>query len=118
MREICRFSIPTNLPSLNALLRMHWAKRRRIKNEVGALVAFAVPPGCKLSAPVKRSAMIVRHGGKTLDADNLAGGHKPLVDYLVELRLLWDDSPKWAALEYCQIPGGKRSTEIIISEAV
>lgn len=116
MREICRFSIPVILPSLNALLRMHWAKRRRVKQEIGGLLAFTVPPGCKLSEPVKRSVLIVRRGGKTLDADNLAGGHKPLVDCLVELDLLWDDSPAYAALEYGQIPGGKRSTEITICE--
>ena len=36
------------------------------------------------------------------NAENLAGGFKPVCDALVQLRVLVDDSPRWLVAEYRQ----------------
>lgn len=95
-----RIVLPEATPSLNQLLRMHWAKRRRMAK--GAALAIRMQT---LAAPVaseKRRVRIERHGKKTLDEDNAYGGCKLVIDCLKDLDLLVDDSPRWLELEVTQ----------------
>ena len=49
-----------------------------------------------------------------LDYDNLVGGAKLLVDALVDQKLLFDDSPKYADITYFQKVDKDPRTEIRI----
>ena len=84
MREHIAFTLPFALPSLNAVLRTHWAKRSRAKAELSQAVMAAIggpfhfPP-----EPWRRVRVtITREGRKLLDVDNLAGSCKAVVDCL------------------------------------
>ena len=98
--KICWFTIPRLTPSNNELLRMHHMERAKLNNtwfwEIKAAAnAFEhnrdVIPRC--AAPVKRGVRIVSYRKQKMDADNFFGGLKPLIDALVSVRLIWDDSP-------------------------
>lgn len=43
---------------------------------------------------VKRKVKIISHRKNQVDRDNLLGGLKPLIDALVNHRILWNDTPK------------------------
>lgn len=98
-----RFTWTWTPPSLNQQLRMHWARRARIKKEAALhlLEMRHVPKAC---AP--RRLTLTRHGSRLLDADNLAGAYKPVVDAIVQAGLLTDDSPQSGnVIEYRQTKG-------------
>lgn len=61
----------------------------------------------------KRTVRITRHSPRTLDTGNLVGGCKALVDSLVELRWIKDDSPEWADIKYGQEPVSKGNATIV-----
>ena len=109
--------LPTAPPSLNQWQRMHWAKRSRTDGrilaevssalcqrvapksvlrvsarymrETGALISLAA----EFRAKGHRRVKITRRGSRTLDHDNLVGGCKPLVDALVKVGLIENDTP-------------------------
>ena len=82
-------------PSLNKLLRMHWATRYRMGRVINRRIALAclvakVPP-----ATVKRRVSITlgyARKCRALDEDNAV---KLLLDALVKAGALVDDSPEW-----------------------
>jgi len=53
------------------------------------------------------------------DEVNFRIGAKPLIDALVQLKLLWDDSDKYCHIDYeqIQVKRGEEKTEIIISDS-
>ena len=106
-------------PSLNQLVRMHWAKRRKLRPQYAwAVRAAASDAGWAVGGdmyPVLAPKMQVRitsYRAKTLDYDNLVGGMKPLVDALKDACLLRDDSPEWANISYVQVAGKERKTVV------
>ncbi|MCB2188619.1 MAG: hypothetical protein KQJ78_19535 [Deltaproteobacteria bacterium] len=91
-------------PSLNQLLRLHIGAKARLKRALWAsclhsLLAHqhgtGLPPGLPPKAREPRGVSITVRRRRILDHDNLVGGCKPLVDVLVTLGLLFDDSPAW-----------------------
>lgn len=88
MRTI-EFVLDKPAPSLNELLRMeraHWSRRRKYKKQLAAEVLMALrEAGHGLPAsPMRRVRLTITRGSSgVLDADNLAGGLKELVDLLV-----------------------------------
>lgn len=89
-------------PSLNQLTRMHWHRRVRMQAQMvceiqGELGALSVE-----RRQGKVNATITRYSPGELDYDNLVGGCKPLVDTLVAVGLVWDDSPEWLVVDYRQ----------------
>lgn len=69
-------------PSGNVVKRMHWSVYSKLMERWWWLVRQA--PGFTEipTAYCKRRLIIVRHGVRALDRDNLYGGVKPLVDIL------------------------------------
>ena len=109
------------LPTINDLLRMHWAKRQReITNMQGAILLQArnqewPKPLGKIKVDI---AIIRTHKlGRKMDAVNLRGAVDKLVlDNLVMLRYLPDDSDKyveWGKVEH--LVGDSTRTEISIT---
>jgi Holliday junction resolvase RusA-like endonuclease len=109
-----KFTIPVEVPSLNKLLRMHWAKRGRLRMDIVHEIWAA--SGCALPHVREKRVKEVRitsYRKKLLDADNLTGGAKIHVDALKSLGMIYDDSPAWIELHVEQVKDGKNPrTEI------
>jgi len=56
----------------------------------------------QVTAPVKRKVIFTSFRSRRLDSDNLSGGLKYLRDTLKDVRLIYDDSPRWLKAEYRQ----------------
>lgn len=106
-------------PSLNKVLRMHWAAKRKLKKQWDAHVwenAFLgkslelVRPGTKM-----RCAIVLHHA-RLYDKDNAYGACKVLVDSLKGFRLIFEDSAEWLELtvEQAKCPHKQRHTVIEI----
>ena len=96
-------SIPLLVPSLNVLLRMHWAKRRQLKQTWAWAFAAAQP---KLVGSPFRHVMIHSQRPRLLDYDNLCGGCKEcVVDNLKDFGWIADDSPDAVTIWYYQNQG-------------
>lgn len=116
--EICRIILPIITCSNNELLRMHFIQRGKLLASYGwELVAVgANDPKYKVKQKEKRYVKIMSFRKKLLDYDNLIGGAKLMIDALVDQRLLFDDSPKYADITYFQkIDRENPHTEILIS---
>lgn len=78
--------------SLNKTLRSHYFKKSREMNAWAILIGSEVS-GKKPKAPLsKASISITRHSYRSLDFDGLVGSLKPVVDALVTVGILKDDS--------------------------
>ena len=109
------------LPTINDLLRMHWAKRQReITHMQSAILNQAIQQDWpKPLGKIKVDIAIVRTHrlGRKMDAVNLRGAVDKLVlDNLVSLKYLPDDSDKyieWGKVEH--LVGDSTRTEISIT---
>lgn len=108
-------------PSNNKLLRMHYRKRKRLK-ESYMWELLAVMNENNITSDVvagdRRRLTIISYRKKLLDQDNFIGGLKLLIDSLVDVHLLYDDSLEYLDL---QEPGQRIDlknprTEVYISE--
>lgn len=128
MRRVEVFLPGTATPSLNTLMRMHWAKRRRQARTFAQLLHYhsGYRPGAE--GPMERCRLVVeRRGAKLLDADNLEGGVKPLVDAMLlpgrrhpyGLGWLRDDGPE-VVVAHCvvqrTVPRAERGTWVELVE--
>jgi len=87
-------TLPLRLaPSLNLLLRTHWAKRRRMLREAAWLVAEArLAAGWDRAAdPANVRLEVVRRSSRRPDFDNMVGAAKLAIDALVLAGVLQDD---------------------------
>lgn len=109
-------------PSLNVLMRKyrHPMARKRLRERYGWLLLTS--PGWEanvaVSGPQRRKVTIVSYRRNTLDDDNLAGGCKVLIDALRDVRLIWEDSPKFLEVGFRQeIDRRRPRTEILVEGA-
>jgi hypothetical protein len=111
--------LPYPTPSQNSLSGYSW-RRRTIwrKKFESELLGECLRQRLKRPVTTKRKVTITRHSAGTLDKGNLIGGCKPLLDALVRLGLLVDDSPEWLDDHYRQVkcPRKAARTEICIEE--
>lgn len=113
-------TIPKPTPSLNVLLRGHWAKNRKLRKEWGWLVRQARLRSSIHMPPKWTRARITieRYGARILDADNFRGGTKFLTDSLVAEEIIADDSPAVIGEPTLrQFVEGKRRETIVRIEA-
>ena len=59
---------------------------------------------------------ITRHACRLLDADNFAGGCKPLIDQIRYAALIPDDDPASVELQFCQEKVAKKTQESVTIE--
>lgn len=118
-QHIFQFVLPRATLSQNKFCgrQGHWAQKQDQKEWILLVSIFA--KGIPI-ATGKRKLTIIRHGHRSLDYDNLVGGCKPLVDAIkrhheiykmedgkrvkIGNGLLVDDSVKWVARVYEQMP--------------
>ena len=91
MTPILEFTFPEPTPSNNQIMRMHFWTRKKENERVHWIVRGLIGPWTQ---PLKRCELhITRYGSRELDADNLAGGFKFLIDAVVNNRIILDDRP-------------------------
>ena len=114
------FTILGPLPSLNKLLRTHWAKRRQLKNSYKREIWVQGGIHDIFNVKKKKQAIsiIVYQPFRRFDEDNLVGATKLLVDALRETGFIYRDSPKWLKREVRQeIDRKNPRVEITVEEA-
>lgn len=90
-------------PSLNAMNKMHWARRHRLRGQWQWLVKAAVLNDKVTVKTIPNAKVTIeRYGAKKLDHDNFVGGAKQLIDSLVQEGFLVDDSPSHVSIRYVQ----------------
>ena len=112
-----RIEIPEVVPSLNRLLRMHWAARRRLlKRWEWAVFAEVYRVGGPLAVRFhgKVQVRICRRSRGMLDQDNLAGSAKFVLDALKVSKVIADDSPAHIELT-CEQESGPALTTITVT---
>jgi hypothetical protein len=109
--------IPEVVPSLNRLLRLHWAARRSLLNRWEWMVFAELHRQRLLNVlPEGRVAVeITRCGKRQLDPDNLHGAAKIVLDAMKRCGLIADDSSAHIALTCSQETGRRAMTRIRVS---
>ena len=107
--------LPFATKSLNQTLRQHWAARRRDNQRTYALIRAAALErhGTRYEAPELARVTLTRIGARRLDADNLVGSMKPVIDGLVRAGLARDDTPDAITVEYRQETHRTRQATIV-----
>jgi hypothetical protein len=106
-----RIEIPEATPSLNKMLRRHWAVDRRLKKRWHKLVwvaLFEQPYGARARFN-KAKVTITRCSPRMLDADNAVGSVKHVVDALRACNVIADDTPEHIELIVRQEKGKART---------
>lgn len=111
-------TIPSVPPSLNKTLRMHWTKRRALKDEWLMWVS-AHKPGYVFHPTCKMRCRVTLHHSRFYDKDNAYGACKPVLDALIHYRLIVDDSREFLDLtvEQAKAPRKKPLTVIELEAA-
>ena len=73
-------------------------------------------PPRKTTRPGRVTLRITRHACRLLDADNFAGGCKPLIDQLRYAALIPDDDPASVELQFRQEKVAKKTLEMTTIE--
>ena len=93
------------IKSRNVLDKLHWAQKRRLKQEYSLLLRnqLRLNPVYKKAEQRRYTVEIVSWRKRLLDYDNLVGGCKQLIDAMVDEIFIWDDSPKYLNLRVKQV---------------
>lgn len=105
--------------SNNQLLKLHWAKRGRIRRDFHYAVLDALDEPGLIADYTKGKKAVVIHLflPRRFDPDNAAGGCKPLIDAMKSEGLLPNDSPRWISLTIEQHISKDRHIEVEIRGA-
>lgn len=127
--RVIDITIPMRLPTLNEMLRMHWATRKRLHRGLSGEVLIALRALNQAPAqPIARcSIRIERHSPRSPDPDNLVASVKPLLDVLQPGSarhkyglgvILGDDAGtiRELAVMHVKAPPGTERTRIVIRE--
>lgn len=109
------------VPSANVVMRWHWAKRQKMRINWGWLIAealaVAAQDGTETKRTVKKTVTITRCSTRLIDQTNLAlGSDKLILDNLVSLGALVDDSPAWCDVILLQKVSKVKKTVIEVWE--
>ena len=116
-----KFTVIKVSPSQNVTDRMHWAAKRKLKEDWHWLMYEQTQPYFEVfklidcDHKVFDHVKITRFGARKLDEGNLIGGLKVMVDNLIDLGLIEDDSPDKCTFEYHQETGKPYRTEFELS---
>lgn len=90
---ILEFEIELLPPLQNQLNTMHWAKRMKSKNLINGHLTAYIPSNYRFKA-AKAQLTLTRYSAREPDFDGLVGSFKCVIDGLVRLGVLEDDTPK------------------------
>lgn len=101
-----RLVIPQKIPSQNVRDRWHWRQRSRERDQwVASLRAIILADRIKLPHHPQKIHLTITsiRRQRIKDDANLRGGAKGMVDALVTVGVLHDDSNAWCYIEYRQM---------------
>lgn len=108
-----RFIVNDIPPSINKVLRMHWAKRFRLKDAWRLMIraGFGNHPKPR---PVRQKVKITLWHSRAFDKDNAYGACKVVFDAMKAEGLIVDDSSDWldASVEQAKCSHKERHTII------
>lgn len=116
---ISTYSIPLETPSQNVTDRMHWRARSKLKGQWLYRI-LAACGGMHSPLMIRKRVEILAYRKRLItDRGNLIGGCKLVVDAIRDAGLIFDDSDKWATIDYRQelaskSPTGRACTYITI----
>jgi len=117
-----RLVLPGLQPMNTASTRRHAMVQYRMASQLRALVVALVGRRKPWFIPLRRAHLLVtRHSSVMCDRGNLAIAAKPLVDGLVQARVLANDRPEELVTEryeWERAPQGQGYTEVIVVEAL
>lgn len=77
---------------LNEVLRQHHMKRHSEISEIYRLIHLSTV-GKRPNSPLEKcSITIIRHSSRSLDWDNCVSSYKPIIDGLVKIKIIMDDT--------------------------
>ena len=93
-------SIPIKIKSRNQIDRMHWGAKSRLKKQYQLLVnnQMKLNKIKKATADDKYVITIASYRKRLIDYDNI--DLKQLLDALVNVGFIWDDSPKYIPKQF------------------
>lgn len=106
-----RVMVPIKVESANRFIFGNPWKYRRYANRWKHVMGLLI--GQASSRAGRRGVVVIRSlRARELDTDNLAGGCKPILDWMVSAGWLADDSPGWCVATYEQeiTPKAERGT--------
>ena len=109
--------LPFATPSQNIYQRWHWGRQHKFRDDcVRILLWFLV--GKPRQVDKRRRVTVRRYSCGRLDRGNFVGGCKPLIDALVHIGALRDDTEQWLDDRYEQhnAPRGQQRTVIEIED--
>jgi hypothetical protein len=111
-----QLTIPDVPPSLNKVLRMHWAKKGKLRDSwtmmiKGALLPIRPPQGVQKA---KMRVVITFYNARAYDRDNAFGAGKVIFDVLRRLNLIFDDRPEWLDAEVRQEKSTRKDKRTVI----
>lgn len=101
---------PPGLNGNDGLLRMHWAGRKRLATRLDLMLRQALSAGqIQVEKPKGkvRVTYVRSYRANPMDEDNLAASAKPVLDALVKLGVLANDSPEHVELAALQRKRGE-----------
>jgi hypothetical protein len=114
---VIEIQVPEVAPSLNHLIRLHWAARRRLLKKWEWIVfaeVYRIGGPAAISFQGKLRVRIVRRAHRQLDYDNLVGSCKIVLDALKAAKVIPDDSPDHIQLT-CEQEAGRAQTTIQVT---
>ena len=114
--EVVKIILPLVTMANNELIRMHFRTRQKMKItymwELKILGAHDLKYKAQLGE--RRRLTVVSYRRQLCDPDNFVGGLKILLDAMVEMELICDDSPKYMELVALQEVKKPYQTEVMI----
>jgi len=116
---LAKFFVPVAIES-EANRREHWAARYRRSKRQRKAVALLFPFEARQWLRGYRTVevLLVRHGSKALDSDNLAGGLKAVRDEVAKQLGEKNDASARYVWRYDQVVGVDPGVQIIITKGV
>ena len=111
-----KLTIKRKVPLLNQMLRQHWSKRKKLKEQYHLEILSQKPQKFKGRVNVH----LTRYSSRVPDPDGVAGSAKNLLDALVDAGIIEDDNMniiKAFSVDWCKSKQKDQRTEIIIESA-
>jgi Holliday junction resolvase RusA-like endonuclease len=102
----------------NTFIRMHWARRRKLQEEIDNIVYYKIRSNFKSPIPVweKVAVKYTLISRRQADFDNYYGFIKPINDAIVKSGLVPDDSPQHLDLLKSAFAVGERKVIVDINK--
>jgi hypothetical protein len=112
-------TVPDVPPSLNKVLRMHWAVKRRLKMNWGNHF-YGLPPSAfkflaaKAYCRSKMRMVVTIYNSRQYDRDNAFGACKIIADAAREAGMIYDDRPEFFELNVEQVKSTRKDKRTVI----